>query len=307
MKRRDFIVKSAGLGIAGGLAPYFGGLSNVYGAPASLAADAPQLAAIRGGEAEAMFDKAIEALGGISKFVKKGQTVLVKPNIGWDVEPERAANTNPILVGRIVKRCLEAGAKEVRVFDNTCNRWDLCYKNSLIEKYVKDNGGKMVPGNLETYYQTTEIGRGKVLKVTKAHELLYSSDVFINVPILKHHGSTQLSLGMKNLMGVVWDRRFYHANNLNQCIADFISWRKPDLTIIDGYNMLTKNGPRGVSTADVVNLKALIASTDIVAADAAATKLFGTEPGQIEHIKMANDMGLGIMDLTKVNISRIKM
>jgi uncharacterized protein (DUF362 family) len=108
-------------------------------------------------------------------------------------------------------------------------------------------------------------------------------------------------------MGVVWDRRFYHANNLNQCIADFISWRKPDLTVIDGYNMLTKNGPRGVSTADVVNLKALIASADIVAADAAATKLFGTEPDQIEHIKFASQMGLGEMDLSKVNISRIKM
>jgi len=294
-----------GLGIAGGVAPFFGGLSNVYGAPA--ATEAPQLAAIRGGEAEAMFDKAIEALGGMAKFVKKGQTVLVKPNIGWDAAPERAANTNPILVGRIVKRCLEAGAKEVRVFDNTCNRWDLCYQNSLIEKYVKDAGGKIVPGNLESYYQDTAISNGKVLKNTKVHELLYESDVFINVPVLKHHSSTQLSLGMKNLMGVVWDRRFYHANNLNQCIADFISWRKPDLTVIDGYNMLTKNGPRGVSTADVVNLKALIASADIVAADAAATKLFGTEPDQIEHIKFANQMGLGEMDLSKVNISRIKM
>jgi len=280
-------------------------LSNVYGAPA--ATEAPQLAAIRGGEAEAMFDKAIEALGGMAKFVKKGQTVLVKPNIGWDAAPERAANTNPILVGRIVKRCLEAGAKEVRVFDNTCNRWDLCYQNSLIEKYVKDAGGKIVPGNLESYYQDTAISNGKVLRNTKVHELLYESDVFINVPVLKHHSSTQLSLGMKNLMGVVWDRRFYHANNLNQCIADFISWRKPDLTVIDGYNMLTKNGPRGVSTADVVNLKALIASADIVAADAAATKLFGTEPDQIEHIKFANQMGLGEMDLSKVNISRIKM
>jgi len=305
MRRRDFIRNSVGLGIAGGVAPFFGGLSNVYGAPA--ATEAPQLAAVRGGEAEAMFDKAIEALGGMAKFVKKGQTVLVKPNIGWDAAPERAANTNPILVGRIVKRCLEAGAKEVRVFDNTCNRWDLCYQNSLIEKYVKDAGGKIVPGNLESYYQDTAISNGKVLRNTKVHELLYESDVFINVPVLKHHSSTQLSLGMKNLMGVVWDRRFYHANNLNQCIADFISWRKPDLTVIDGYNMLTKNGPRGVSTADVVNLKALIASADIVAADAAATKLFGTEPDQIEHIKFANQMGLGEMDLSKVNISRIKM
>jgi uncharacterized protein (DUF362 family) len=304
MKRREFIFKGVGVGLIGGLAPYFGGLTDVYGATS---AAAPQLAAVRGGEAAEMFDKAMEALGGMKAFVKPGQTVLVKPNIGWDAAPERAANTNPQLVGRIVKRCIEAGAKEVRVFDNTCNRWDLCYQNSEIEKYVKEAGGKMSPGNLETYYKEVQIPKGKVLKSAKVHELVLNSDVFINVPVLKHHSSTTLSLGMKNLMGVVWDRKFYHGNNLSQCIADFCTYRIPDLTIIDGYRMLTKNGPRGVSTADVLDLKALIASRDIVAADAAATKLFGTEPDQIEHLKLANGMGLGTIDLTKVAIQRIKM
>lgn len=304
MKRRDFIWKGVGVGLLSGVAPYFGGLSEVLGSPAP---SAPQLAAVRGGEAEEMFDKAMEAIGGMKKYVKPGQTVLVKPNIGWDATPDRAANTNPKLVGRIVQRCLEAGAKEVRVFDNTCNRWDLCYKNSEIEKYVKDAGGKMVPGNLESYYKEVQIPKGKVLKNAKVHDLVLNSDVFINVPVLKHHSSTTLSLGMKNLMGVVWDRRFYHGNNLSQCIADFCTYRIPDLTVIDGYKMLTKNGPRGVSTADVVDLKALIASSDIVAADAAATKLFGTEPDQIEHLKIASSMGLGIIDLGKVNIQRIKV
>ncbi|MBN2166370.1 MAG: DUF362 domain-containing protein [Marinilabiliaceae bacterium] len=305
MKRRDFILKSVGLGIVSGLAPFFGGLESVYGSNFSSAGT--PLAAVRGGEPEVMFDKAIEALGGLSKFIKAGQSVLVKPNIGWDAPPERAANTNPQLVGHIVKRCYEAGAKEVRVFDRTCNQWDRCYKNSQIEKFVTDAGGKMIPGNVESYYQEVHIPNGKRLKKTKVHRLILESDVFINVPILKHHSSTYLSLGMKNLMGVVWDRGYYHSNDLNQCIADFVSYRKPDLTIIDGYNMLTKNGPRGVSTADVVNLKALIASSDIVAADAAAAKLFGSEPAEIEHIKIANDMGLGTMDLTSLAISRIKV
>ncbi len=304
MERRDFFFKGIGIGLLAGAAPYFGGLSNVLGSPSSANS---QLAAVRGGEADAMFDKAIEALGGIDKFVKKGQTVLVKPNIGWDAAPERAANTNPQLVGRIVKRCMEAGAKEVFVFDNTCNKWDRCYENSQIEKYVKENGGTMVPGNQESYYKEVSIPNGKILKTAKVHHLVLDCDVFINVPILKHHGSTKISLAMKNLMGVVWDRKFYHANDLSQCIADFITYRKPDINVIDGYNMMTKNGPRGVSTADVVNLKALIASSDIVAADAAATKLFGSEPENIQHIKIANDMGLGIMDLSKVSINRIKM
>jgi uncharacterized protein (DUF362 family) len=304
MKRRDFIIKSAGVGLVGSIAPFIGGFNPLYAMPAAGPAD---LAAVMGGEAEDMFDKAIEALGGISRFVKKGQSVLVKPNIGWDASPERAANTNPKLVGRIVKRCLEAGAKEVRVFDNTCNKWDRCYQNSMIEKYVKDAGGKIVPGNLESYYQEVSITKGKSLKTTKVHELVLSSDVFINVPILKHHSSTELSLAMKNLMGVVWDRKYYHSNNLNQCIADFVTWRKPDLNIIDAYNILQKNGPRGVSTADVLNYKGLIAGTDIVAIDAAATKTFGKEPSEIEHVVMANNMGLGTMDLKKLSISRIKM
>jgi uncharacterized protein (DUF362 family) len=304
MERRQFIYRGISLGIVAGVAPFFGGLESVNSMTNSTS---PQLAAIRGGEPDIMFDKAMEALGGISKFVKKGQTVLVKPNIGWDAPPERAANTNPILVGYIVKRCLEAGAKEVKVFDKTCNSWDRCYKNSQIEKYVLDNGGKMVQGDIESFYRDVQIPNGKILKQAKVHELVLDSDVFINVPVIKHHSSTYLSLGMKNLMGVVWDRKFYHSNNLNQCIADFITFKKPDLTIIDGYNMLTKNGPRGVSTSDVVNLKALIASTDIVAADAAAAKMFGSEPADIEHIKIASDMGLGVMDLSAVSISRIKL
>jgi uncharacterized protein (DUF362 family) len=250
---------------------------------------------------------AIEALGGLNQFVKKGQSVLVKPNIGWDAPPERAANTNPKLIGQIVKRCFEAGASEVNVFDNTCNKWDRCYENSQISKYAKAAGAKMIPGNIENYYKKVEVKQGKSLKSAMVHNLVLNSDVFINVPVLKHHSSTKLSLGMKNLMGVVWDRGYYHSNNLHQCIADFTTFRKPDLTIIDGYNMMTKNGPRGVSTADVVNLKALIASPDIVATDAAAAKMFGLEPEEVGHIKIAHEMGIGNMNLSELNIQKVKI
>ncbi|TLX77783.1 DUF362 domain-containing protein [Labilibacter sediminis] len=303
MERRDFLRTGVGLSLLSGMGPLFGGLDSLMANTKSQT----QLAAVRGGEPEEMFDKAIEALGGMSKFVKKGQTVVVKPNIGWDAPPERAANTNPKLVGRIIKHCFNAGASEVNVFDNTCNKWDRCYQNSQIEKYAKEAGAKMVPGNTENYYKPVSIEKGISLKNTKVHNLIQNSDVFINVPVLKHHASTKLSLGMKNLMGVVWDRKFYHKNDLNQCIADFTTFRKPDLTIIDGYNMMTKNGPRGVSTADVVNLKALIASTDIVATDAAAAKMFGLEPEEVGHIKIAHEMGIGNMNLNELNITRIKI
>jgi uncharacterized protein (DUF362 family) len=305
MKRRDFFIKSIGLGVAGSMAPLFGGLDALASVPANQGEF--DLVAVRGGEPVDMFNKAIESLGGMGKFVKKGQKVLVKPNIGWDTTPERAANTNPELVGRIVKSCFESGASEVFVFDHTCDQWDRCYKNSKIEEAVKANGGTVVPGNNEKNYKEVSIPGAKILKKTQVHELLLSTDVFINVPILKHHGSTTVSLSMKNLMGVVWDRRFYHANDLSQCIADFLAYRKPDLNIIDGYRMMTKNGPRGVSTADVADLKALIAGKDIVAVDAAATMMFGTKPESINHIKIAHQMGFGTMEIDKLSINRIRV
>jgi uncharacterized protein (DUF362 family) len=308
MKRRDF-VKSLGMGVLAGGALSMGGLNTLVASeneltPESLPAGPYDLVAVKGGEPEVMFDKAIAALGGMSVFVKKGQKVVVKPNIGWDVSPERAGNTNPKLVARIIKHCLDAGAKEVFVFDNTCDNWIKSYANSGIEKAVKDAGGKMVPGNTESYYKPVTV-KGQVLKSTTVHELILNCDVFINVPILKHHSSADLSIAMKNLMGIVWDRRYWHRNNLHQCIADFAGFRKPDLNVIDAYRVMMKNGPRGVSEADVTVMKSLIVSRDIVAADAAAAKLFGGNPADVAHIKIANDMKIGTMDLSKLNIHRI--
>jgi len=305
MKRRDFIRKTVSAGIFTGTALSLGGYGKIFAN--SVGSALPyDLVAVKDGEPDKMLDKALQALGGIQKFVKKGQTVVVKPNIGWDVTPDRAANTNPILVKRIVEHCMTAGAKEVYIFDNTCDKWTSCYKNSGIEKAAKDAGAKVAPGHSESYYQQVTVANGKNLKDAKVHELILDSDVFINVPVLKSHGSAKLTISMKNLMGIVWDRRFWHRNNLNQCIADFSTFRKPDLNIVDAYNVMTKNGPRGVSKADVLKMQYLIVSDDMVAADAAAAKIFGMEPEDVKYIQIANDMGIGQMDLSKLNISRIK-
>lgn len=277
------------------------------GNPAPPEGDEYHLVAVKGNSPADMFDEGIKSLGGIEKFVKPGQTVVVKPNIGWDAIPERAANTNPELIGRIVEKCYEAGAKSVSVFDNTCDEWKKCYANSGIEEYVNKAGGKIVPGNSEAYYKDVEIPEGKSLKNSKVHELILESDVFINVPVLKSHSSAKLTIAMKNLMGVVWDRRWWHKNDLHQCIADYTTLRQADLNIIDAYRVMKRNGPRGVSTEDVIMLNSLLISTDIVAADAAATKLFGMEPEDIPYITIADEMGLGTMDLSKLNIKRIKM
>lgn len=306
MKRRDFILKSVSAGIFTGTALSFGGYGKVLAntVHSTLPYD---LVAVKDGEPDKMLDRALQAMGGIQNFVKKGQTVVVKPNIGWDVTPERAANTNPKLIKRLIEHCMTAGAKEVYVFDNTCDKWSSCYKNSGIQRAAKDAGAKVAPGHSESYYQKVDISKGKNLKDAKVHELILSSDVFINVPVLKSHGSAKVTIAMKNLMGIVWDRRFWHRNNLNQCIADFATYRKPDLTIVDAYNVMTKNGPRGVSRADVLNMKYLIVSDDMVAADSAAAKIFGMEPEDVKYIQMANEMGVGTMDLSKLNIGRIKV
>jgi uncharacterized protein (DUF362 family) len=171
---------------------------------------------------------------------------------------------------------------------------------------VKDAGGKIVPGNTENYYQEVQIPEGKKLKSAKVHELVLQSDVFINMPVLKSHSGARLTISMKNHMGIVWDRGYWHRNDLHQCIADYSTYvKKPALNIVDAYRVMMKNGPRGVSEADVSLMKSLIVSPDIVAADAAATKLFGIDPSEVEYIGIGDSMGAGNMHLDQLNINRI--
>lgn len=304
MERRDFIKKSVGVSVASGAMLSLGGLSKVIGAE-SLFLAPPDMVAIKGGNAAQMFELAIAEMGGMKAFVKAGQTVVVKPNIGWDAPPERAANTNPELVGKVVEHCVAAGAKKVYVFDNTCDEWTRCYRNSGIEAAVKKAGGEVVTGKDEKMYRDVQIPKGKSLKTAKVHQLILDSDVFINIPVLKNHGGATMSLAMKNLMGVVWDRGYWHKNDLHQCIADFASYCKPQLNIIDGFNVMKRNGPRGVSVDDVVNMKYQIISRDMVASDAAAVKVFGLEVPAVKHIGIAEQMGVGTTKLDALNIKRI--
>jgi uncharacterized protein (DUF362 family) len=304
MDRREFMKWGIGAGVLAGTS-IVTGYEKLFASTANAPSEPYQLVAIKGGEPDVMFQKGIEAFGGIRAFVKKGQKVVVKPNIGWDVSPERGGNTNPKLVAEIVKQCLNAGAKEVYVFDHTCDNWQQCYKNSGIEAAVKNAGGKMAPAHTENYYHDVNLPNGKNLKTAKEHELILESDVFINVPVLKNHGSTRVTISMKNMMGNVWDRRFWHGNDVHQCIADFAAYRKPTLNVIDAYYVMKQNGPRGVSTSDVVMMKSQIISTDIVAADTAATKLFGDNPADVRHIQIAADKKVGRMDIENLNIKRI--
>ncbi len=265
------------------------------------------LVAVRGGDLVTMYRRGMEEMGGMERYVSSGQDVVVKPNIGWDVPPERAANTNPELIGAIVEDCLKAGARRVYVFDHTCDNWRRSYENSGIEDAARQAGATVVPGNQERFYKEVSIPGAKRLKTAKVHERILEADVVINVPVLKHHASTTVTIAMKNLMGVVWDRRFYHRNDLHQCIADFCLFHKPQLNIVDAYLVMTRNGPRGTSVADLVTRRSLMISEDIVAVDAAGTLTFGAEPEDVGHIRIGNEMNIGTMDLASLNIQRIQI
>jgi len=312
MKRRDFLRNSVLAGAAVSL--NFEGLQAALTSNTVTVEQAPDLVAVMGGTPEAMLDKALEALGGIGKFVKKGQKVVIKPNIGWDRTPERAANTNPELVSALVKKCLAAGAQKVTVFDHTCDDPLKCYKSSGIEAAVKAAGGIVMPGNDEQYYKKEiDLPQGVTLKKAKIHDAIAEADVWFNVPVLKHHGGAKLSCAMKNYMGIVWDRRIFHQSDLQQCIADVCTWsKKPVLNIVDAYRVMYRNGPQGVSASDTSSDgKSLIASANIVAVDAAALKFFNkwTKMGlnDASHVSKGESLKLGTTDLDKIKIERIDL
>ena len=283
----------------------------------SEAKDGPvDLVAVMGGEPAAMLKKAMEELGGIERFVKKGQKIVVKPNIGWDQPPEVAANTNPELVGELVKMILAAGAAEVVVFDSTCDNWTNTYKRSGIAQAVENAGGKMANGDpdADSNFETVKLPQAVKLKEVRMHKAILACDAWFNVPVLKHHQGTKMTIAMKNCMGLVHKKsqQSFHSIDLQQCIADMCTWeKKPVLNIIDAYRILKQNGPRGKSEADAVLVKALLASPDIIAVDTASAKLaqqFTNVPLEdIGHIQYGQKHGLGTMDIEKLNVRRVKV
>jgi len=303
MDRRDFLKKGFVYSFAGSMmATASGFMSKVFGQTNNN----PDLVAVRGADLVTMYKRGIEEIGGMSRFVKQGQRVVVKPNIAWDVSPERAGNTNPELVKAIIESCYDAGAREVLAFDHTCDNWQRTYENSGIADAVEAAGGRILPGNEERYFQEVDIPGGKTLTKAKVHELILESDLYINVPVLKHHGGATLTVAMKNLMGVVWDRGYYHRNDLHQCIADFCLFEpKPTLNIVDAYYVMTQNGPRGTSTSDLTTMESLLISPNMVAIDSACAQLYGADPRDIGHMRIADELGIGKIDLGEYKVERI--
>lgn len=299
MTRREFLKKSAAAGIGAGLLLLPRGLRSLAAAEAY-----PDLVAVRGGTPEAMFERGMRIIGGMGRFVKRGQTVVVKPNMSWDLAPEYGVNTSPALVAAVVRHCRDAGARRVLILDHSIEHWERSAKNSGVLAAATGAGAVYAQAEREGYYHKVSVN-GRRLRETMVHESLLESDVLISVPVLKSHGGAGLTISIKNLMGCVWNRQAYHSAGLQSCIADFLRVKKPDLNIIDAYRVVSKNGPRGGSLADVVQMGSLIISPDVVAADTAASMLLGRKQGEVEYIRFAAEAGFGQMDLSKLNIQRV--
>lgn len=289
MKRRAFLKLAASSILFSGLH------RNLF------AKEPPVLATAEGKDYAAIARNVIDALGGIQKFVKKGDVVVVKPNMGWDRKPEYAAGTHPLVIKAIAEECIKAGARKVKVFDNPCNDPRRCYENSGIQAALKGLKDVEVKQMEDERYRNTKIN-GVFLKEWELYDEALSANVFINVPIAKHHNLTRLTLGLKNIMGIMGGNRGYIHRDMDNALSDVNSFVKSHLTIVDATRILLDHGPQGGSLRDVKVLNRIMASTDIVAVDAYATTLFGLNPQDISTTIIAYKRGLGEMNLSKVKV-----
>lgn len=261
----------------------------------------PTVVVAEGTDYAAITRKVIAALGGMRVFVKPGNTVVVKPNMGWDRKPEYAANTHPLVVRTIVEECLASGARKVKVFDNTCNDARRSYENCGIPAALKNMKNVDVRLVENDRFKNTALN-GRFLKEWPLYDDAVKADVLINVPIAKNHGLTGLTLGLKNMMGIMGDNRGYIHRSIEDALSDVNSVVKSHLVIIDATRILMNHGPQGGSLKDVKVLNRVIASRDIVAADAYATTLFGMKPQDISTTVTAYKRGLGEMNLNKIKV-----
>lgn len=247
--------------------------------------------------------KAIDALGGIKKFIEPGDEVVIKPNVGWDRTPLQAANTNPIVVRTLVELCFEAKAKKVIVTDNTCNEPSRCFTRSGIWKAAEAAGAEvMLPA--EHRFRKFDLG-GTILGEMPVLSPAVNADKFINVPIAKHHGLSKFTGAMKNLYGVLGGRRNRLHQKINDSIADLADFIRPTLTVMDATRVLLRNGPQGGSLQDTKEVGEIIASIDQVAVDAYSCGLIGLDASELPYLKLAQKRGLGIGDIKKIKIKRI--
>ena len=300
MDRRTFI-KLAALTGAGLSLP--NGLNALAGAAET--AVRPDLVVAHGASPEKLVMAALDAMGGIKKFISRGDIVVIKPNIGWDRTPEQAGNTNPEVVAAVVKLCFEAGAKKVKVFDRPVNDPRRCYVQSGIVSAATALGADMDYMD-ERKFKDMAIN-GQALKSWPLYADIFEADKVINIPIAKHHSLAKLTMSMKNWMGVMGGSRRQIHQKLDESLVDLSMKIKPALTILDAVRILTANGPQGGNLADVKKLDTVIVGIDPVAIDSYGATLFGMKGSDLGYVTIGHKLGLGQMDLTKLKIQKIQV
>jgi len=296
MTRRKFL-KTAAAGVALSLA----------GRPSFSVAKEEYDLAIISGEPVAATRKALEAIGGISRFVKKGQRVVLKPNMSFTRAPEFGATTHPLVVATVAQDCMNAGAQQVLILDHTLHRAELCLERTGIRDACKNIPGVHVLTLQERkFFQEIKIPQGKVLERVEVMKEILDGSVLINIPVAKSHSATGVSMGIKGLMGLIWDRESFHSRyNMNQALADLATVIKPQLTILDATRALTSGGPGGPGTVMKPNL--VIAGVDPVAVDSYGVSIapwYGQnfKGPQVEHLLVSHQRGLGKIDIDQLSI-----
>jgi len=300
MDRRTFVKLTALTGIGMAMPA---GLDLL--AEAVEAATPPDLAVVHGDSPARIVKAAIDAVGGIGKFISRGDIVVIKPNIGWDRTPEQAGNTNPEVVATVVKLCFEAGAKKVRVFDRPVNDPRRCYVQSGIAPAAGALGADVGYVD-ERKFKDMDI-KGETLKSWPLYTEIFEADKVINIPIAKHHGLAKLTMSMKNWMGIMGGLRRQIHQKLDASLVDLSTKVKPTLTILDAVRILTANGPQGGNLADVRKLDTVIVGVDQVAIDSYGATLFGMKGSDLGYVTLGHKMGLGQMNLERLKIKKINI
>jgi uncharacterized protein (DUF362 family) len=240
---------------------------------------------------------AVEALGGFSRFVRSGDVVAIKPNPIGTNPPEQAINTHPEMIEAVVTECFTAGAKDVVVVSHDPER---PMTGNGTADAVQRAGGTLKAINDDTMYRAIAVPRGRILRTEQVSTDVLDADVFINMPIAKHHAGSEVTLSMKNLMGIIWDRIRFHQTDLHQCIAELNAAVPADLIIMDANHVLLTNGPGG--PGEVRRGRRVIAGIDPVAIDAFSARAYWREPDLVRHIRIAYDLGVGEIDISKLVI-----
>ncbi|MGO8790765.1 MAG: DUF362 domain-containing protein [Terriglobia bacterium] len=256
-------------------------------------------------EAKRLTRSSIESLGGMSRFISRGNTVWVKPNIGWDRRPEQAATTNPDVVATVVQMCFQAGAKKVLVSDNPCNEARNTFPRSGIQQAAEKAGAEVFFLD-ERKFRKMAVN-GKVLKEWQIYQDVVEADRLINVAIVKSHNLSKATLGMKNLMGVTGGARNRFHQDIDNTLVDLAAFLKPQLTILDAIRVLAANGPTGGNLADVRRKDTIVAGVDQVAVDALGATLLGLKPEDIGHIVQGNARGLGTINFNSLSPRKLEV